>query len=111
MLERLVVNFWRVDDFCQAFLPQWEAYLIRNGTAPCWPKPGLCVSEIITILLILHGSQSRYLKSFYDGVVGEVLRCYFPGMPCYEQFVALQPSVLLPLLCFLLSRLGQRTSI
>jgi len=56
MLERLVENFCRVDDFCQAFLPQWEAYLIRNGSAPRGPKPGLCVSEIITILLVLHGS-------------------------------------------------------
>jgi len=34
MLERLVESFCVVDDFCKASLPQWEAYLIRNGTAP-----------------------------------------------------------------------------
>jgi len=111
MLERLVETFCAVDDFCKAFLPQWEAYLIRNGTAPRGPKPGLCVSEIITILLMLHGSGFKYLKSFYNGVTGEVLRRYFPGMPCYERFVALQQSVLIPLLCFLRSRLGHRTGI
>jgi hypothetical protein len=111
MLERLVENFCRVDDFCKAFLPQSEAYLIRNGTAPRGPKPGLCISEIITILLVLHGSQFKYLKSFYNGVVGDVLRRYFPGMPCYERFVALQQSVLIPLTYFLLSRLGHRTGI
>src|SRR5215467_6776445 len=111
MLERLVETFCAVDDFCKAFLPQWEAYLIRNGTAPRGPKPSLCVSEIITILLVLHGSQFKYLKSFYNGVMGEVLCRYFPGMPCYERFVALQPSVLIPLLCFLLSHLGQRTGL
>ena len=111
MLERLVETFCAVDDFCKAFLPQWEAYLLRNGTESRGPEPGLCVSEIITILLMLHGSRFKYLKSFYNGVVGEALRRYFPGMPCYERFVALQPSVLLPLLCFLLSRLGQRTGI
>ncbi len=111
MLERLVETFCAVDDFCKAFLPQWEAYLIRNGTAPRGPKPGLCVSEIITILLVLHSSQFKYLKSFYNGMVGDVLRRYFPKMPCYERFVALQPSVLIPLLCFLLSRLGRRTDI
>jgi len=60
---------------------------------------------------MLHGSGSKYLKSFYNGVVGEVLRRYFPGMPCYERFVTLQPNVLIPLLGFLLSRLGQRTGI
>jgi hypothetical protein len=32
-------------------------------------------------------------------------------MPCYERFVALQQGVLIPLLCFLLSRLGHRTGI
>jgi hypothetical protein len=32
-------------------------------------------------------------------------------MPCYERFVALQQSVLIPLLCFLCSRLGHRTGI
>jgi len=111
MLERLVEIFCAVDDFCKAFLPQWEAYLLGTGSAPRGPKSGLCVSEIITILLMLHGSGCKYLKSFYNGLVGEVLRHYFPGMPCYERFVTLQPSVLIPLLCFLCSRRGQPTGI
>jgi Transposase DDE domain len=92
-------------------LPHWEAYLLSNGSPPRGPKPGLCVSEIITILLMLHGSGAKYLKSFYNGVVGEILRRYFPKMPCYERFVTLQPNVLLPLLGFLLSRRGQPTGI
>ena len=77
MLERLVEIFCAVDDFCKAFLPQWEAYLIGSGTAPRGPEPSLSVSEIITILLMLHGAQFKYLKSFYNGVVGEVLRAIF----------------------------------
>src|SRR5689334_3220646 len=89
MLERLVETFCRVDDFCKAFLPRWEAYLLRNGTAPREPEPGICVSEIITILLVLHSLQFKYLKSLYNRVMGDVLRHYFPGMPCYEWFVAL----------------------
>jgi hypothetical protein len=111
MLERLVETFCAVDDFCKAFLPQWEAYLLRNGTAPRGPAPGLCVSEIITILLMLHGSGFKYLKNFYNGVTGDLLRRYFPAMPCYERFVVTQQSVLIPLLGFLRSRLGQRTGL
>ena len=111
MLERLVETCCAVDDFCKTFVPHWEAYLLRHGTAPRGPKPGLCVSEIITILLVLHGWGFKYLTSFYNGVTGGVLRRYFPAMPCYERFVALQPSVLIPLLCFLCSRLGQRTGL
>ena len=83
MLERLVETFCAVDDFRKAFLPQWEAYLLGHGSAPRGPKPGLSVSEIITILLMLHGSGCKYLKSFYNGVIGEILRRYFPGMPCH----------------------------
>src|SRR5215472_1624100 len=74
---------------------------------PRGPQPGLFVSEIITILLVLHSSRYKYLKSFYQGVMGDVLRQYFPGMPCYERFVTIQKSVFIPLLCLLLSRLGQ----
>src|SRR5215207_6809634 len=33
---------------------------------------------------------------------------YFAGMPCYEHFVALQKSVFVPLVFFLLSHLGTR---
>jgi hypothetical protein len=64
-------NLLRGGRFCKVFLPQWEAYLLSNGSAPRGPKPGLCVSEVITILLmLLHGSGSKYLKSFYNGVIG-----------------------------------------
>ena len=111
MLERLVEVFCEVDDFCQAFQPQWQTHQIDRSHKPRGPKPSLAASEIITLLLVLHSSGFKYLKHFYNSPMGEVLRRYFPQMPCYERFVALQPSVLIPLLCFLLSRLGQRTGI
>jgi hypothetical protein len=111
MLERLVETFCAVDDFCKAFLPQWEAYLISDGTSPRGPDPGLSVSEIITLLLVLHGSRFKYLKNFYNGVMGEVLRRYFPNMPCYERFVTIQKSVFIPVMFFLFSRMGQKTGI
>jgi hypothetical protein len=111
MLDRLVETFCAVDDFCQAFVPPWEAYLFRTGTAPHGPPPGLVVSEIITILLVLHSSRSNYLKSFYQGVMGEVRRQYFPGMPCDARGVTRPKSVFMPRRFFRLSRLGQRTGI
>src|SRR3954447_6282296 len=36
---------------------------------------------------------------------------YFPGMPCYEHFVALQKSAFVPLVVFLHSHLGTRTGL
>src|SRR4051812_44371055 len=55
MLDRIVEVFCEVDDFCQAFVPQWEASLLgTGGPAPRGPQPGLSPSEIITLLLVLH---------------------------------------------------------
>ena len=55
MLDRIVEVFCEVDDFCKAFLPQWEAFLIgTGGPAPRGPQPGLSPSEIITLLLVFH---------------------------------------------------------
>jgi hypothetical protein len=58
-----------------------------------------------------HSSGFKHLKSFYHGFAEPLLRGYFPGMPCYEHFVALQKSVFVPLVFFLLSHLGTRTGI
>src|SRR6187455_2938055 len=53
MLDRIVEVFCEVDDFCQAFLPQWEASLLGTGG----PQPGLSPSEIITLLLTVQASN------------------------------------------------------
>ena len=112
MLDRIVEVFCEVDDFCQAFVPQWEASLLGpGGPAPRGPQPGLSPSEIITLLLVLHSSGFKHLKSFYHGFAEPLLRGYFPGMPCYEHFVALQKSVFVPLVVFLHSHLGTRTGL
>ena len=96
MLDRIVEVFCEVDDFCQAFLPQWEVSLLGTGGS----APRMSTSEIITLLLIrLQASQE--LPSRLRRTAG-----YFPGMPCYEHFVALQKSVFVPLVLFLHSHLG-----
>src|SRR5687768_14297042 len=53
-----------------------------------------------------HSSGFKHLKSFYHGFAEPLLRGSFPGMPCYEHFVALQKSVFVPLVVFLHSHLG-----
>jgi hypothetical protein len=65
--------------------------------------------ESNTLLLVLHDSWFKYLRSFYNGVVGDVLRRYFPGMPCNERFITLQQNASIPLLGFPCSRLGHGT--
>src|ERR687897_273974 len=58
MLDRIVEVFCEVDDFCKAFVPQWEASLLgTGGPAPRGPQPGLSTSEIITLLLTVQVSS------------------------------------------------------
>src|SRR3954465_9383264 len=73
MLDRIVEVFCEVDDFCQAFVPQWEASLMgTGGPARRGPEPGMSPSEIITLLLVFHSSGFKYLESrLYPGQSGE----------------------------------------
>ena len=112
MLDRLVEIFCAMDDFCNAFFLQWEALQLSAGKA--WergPECGLSESEIMTIVVLYHGSRYRYFKSFYHGVVLAFLKQAFPGLPSYERFIALKPRIFVPLLMFFASRSGKRTGI
>jgi len=76
-----------------------------------WAGTGLSVSKIITLLRVLHSSRFKYLKNCYQGFAMPFLRQWFPGMPCYEQFVTVQERAFVPLMFFLLSRMGKKTGI
>ena len=107
MLDRIVEVFCEVDDFCQAFLPQWEASLLGpGGPAPRGPHVDQRDHHAAA-----HSSGFKHLKSFYHGFAEPLLRGYFPGLPCSEHFVALQKSVFVPLVFFLHSHLGTRTGL
>ena len=111
MLDRIVEVFCEVDDFCKAFVPQWEASLLgTGGPAPRGPHR-VPTSEIITLLLVLHSSGFKYLKSFYHGFAEPLLRGYFPGMPCYEHFVSPAEKCLRAAGVLPLSRMGTRTGL
>jgi hypothetical protein len=97
--------------FAKPWKRRGPAHLIGGGEQPRGPEPGLADSEIITLLLALHTSGYQHLKNFYNRPMGEILRRYFPALPCYERFVTLQKRVLVPLMFFMPSRLGKKTAI
>src|SRR4051812_3834005 len=61
--------------------------------------------------------SSRFCSQFRFQISQELLSRlrraagYFPGMPCYEHFVARQKSVFVPLVFFLISHLGKKTGL
>jgi hypothetical protein len=103
--------FCAVDDFCQAFEPFWHKHCLSSGTKQRNRARGLALSEIMTILIVFHQSHYRNFTSFYTEYVCVHLSSEFPTLVSYNRFVEFFPSVLLPLLVYLHSCLGQCTGV
>src|SRR3954468_13731038 len=75
MLDRIVEVFCEVDDFCQAFVPQWQASLwAPGGPAPRGPHVAQRDHHAAA-----HSSGFKYLKSFYHGFAEPLAP--FPACP------------------------------
>lgn len=85
----------------------YTAASYQIGSGKRGPHAGLCLSEIMTILIHLHQSHYRDFKAYYTNYVCEQLLGEFPGVVSYTCFVELMPSALAPMTLYLLSRLGQ----
>lgn len=98
--------FCCVDDFCQAFEPQWERQLLGNGLQRRKRSRSLCLSEIMTILIGFHQSCYRNFKTYYQEWVQRHFQPAFPGLVSYGRFVEWMPSALLPLCAYVRSCFG-----
>jgi len=106
----LLELFCSVDDFMISFAPQLQAIQLAAGKQR--ERGGqLCPSEVMTILIHFHQSHYRTFKAYYTEHVQVHLTSDFPHLVSYQRFVALMPSVLVPLLAYLQSRYGACTGI
>src|SRR5881394_694589 len=71
----------------------------------------LCSSEVMTILILFHQSHYRTFKAYYTEYVHRHLRSEFPTLVSYGRFVELMPTVLVPLVAYLHTQLGQCSGI
>ena len=102
--------FCDVDDFMLRFAPQLKTMQLAAGKQR--ERAGqLCASEVMTILIHFHQSHYRTFKAYYTEHVQVHLSSDFPHLVSYQRFVALMPSVLVPLLAYLHSRYGACTGI
>lgn len=102
--------FCAVDDFLISFAPQLKASQLAAGKQRA--RAGqLYPSEIMTILIHFHQSHYRTFKAYYTEYVQVHLSSEFPRLVSYQRFVALIPSVLIPLLAYLQSCYGACTGI
>lgn len=100
-----------VDDFCQQFLPVWEAQLLESGEKQRRRLSRLSTSEVMTILILFHQYRFRDFKTFYLYYVRRHLKQAFPDLVSYTRMLTLLQSVLVPLCAYLTQRYGKPTGI
>lgn len=101
--------FCDIDDFCLLFEPCWQARLL--DTRQRHRASTLCLSEVMTIIVLFHSSGYRNFKTFYTSHVLKHMAGTFPRLVSYNRFVELMPSALVPLCAYLQSRKGDCSGI
>ncbi len=102
----LLELFCAVDDFWQAFAPEWHQKLLASGQRQRIRARDLSESEMMTIVIHFHQARYRDFKTYYTQYVQVFRRREFPKLISYGQFVQLLPSILEPLCVFLQTRCG-----
>lgn len=107
----LTLLFCNVDDFYKEFFLSEPTNKVEDGKHHRNRNKRLSPSEIMTILIYFHASGYRNFKHFYINHVLENLNPMFPGLLSYNRFVAITPTVLLPMCSYLFSRFDEQTGI
>jgi len=102
--------FCDIDDFCLLFEPLWKQRLLASGRRRDRAS-ALCLSEIMTIIVLFHSSAYRNFKAYYTEHVMKNLPWAFPRLVSYSRFVELMSAALVPLCGYLQTRKGQCSGI
>jgi len=110
-MDNLIELFCSVDDFCQSFTQAWYKQLIQAGEKRRHRATQLTLAEMMSLIIYFHQSHYRDFKNYYTVYVINHLRAKFPHLISYARFVALMPSILVPLTAYLNSRKDKVTGI
>lgn len=102
----ILTVFCALDDFSQQYEAEIREKLLTSGERQRFKSPSLCVSEVMTIIVMFHASSYRNFKAYYREQVIKYQFKDFPKLVSYNRFVELQQKALLPLCQFLLSNKG-----
>jgi len=72
--------FCDIDDFCQFFEPLWKRRLLSSGYRQRDRAPRLCLSKVMTIIVMFHSPSYRNFKA--GGI--------FNGLARYRTFFRLE---------------------
>jgi hypothetical protein len=103
--------FCKYDDFCHEFEDEWNKILLSANVNSRNRQGNLSLSERMTIITLFHRSNYRTFKHFYNSYVLKHYKKDFPRLISYERFVALIPSMLIPMTLFIYTQRGKCTGI
>lgn len=98
--------FCDVDDFCGQFAQIWHQHLLAAQPKLQNRKFGLCLSEVMTIVIQFHISGYRTFKAYYIDQILTHQRAEFSGLVSYNRFVELLPQIFVPLCVYFKARFG-----
>ena len=103
MNNNITEIFCLVDDFCKEFDKAKEGHVLVQKTSIKKRNRAFKMSdsEVITIMILFHSGQFRYLKHFYINYVQKHLCKDFPETVSYNRFVELQNKAVMPMVVFL----------
>ncbi len=96
--DKITEIFYAVDEFSKKFEETLASYRIGNLPKK---KPKMCMSEVMTIMIIFHGMQHKNIKHFYVNYVQIHMKNLFPETVSYNRFVELMRGANLSLTLFL----------
>jgi hypothetical protein len=103
---KLTQLFCDVDDFCQAFILEWQTNQLTNGEKKRNRPHRMSFSEMITLLLYYHQFGYRTFKRFYQNYVQKYWLSAFHNLLSYNRFIELISQIAGPLAAFMKSRCG-----
>ncbi len=101
--------FCDIDDFCLLFEPLWKRQLLETRQRD--RASALCLSEVMTIIVLFHASSYRNFKAYYTEYVLKHMGWAFPRLTSYNRFVELMQGALVSLCGYLQRRKGQCSGI
>lgn len=110
-MYKLIELFCVVDDFCNAFMPEYESYLLEAQEKIRDKKLKMSMSEIMTIIIYFHQSHYRDFKTYYQRYLQGYLKPYFPKLLSYNRFVEVMKTAILPLIFFIHFQAKTKTGI
>ena len=109
---KIIEIFYDCDEFCKKFNIEFNKLLLSSKSIKSVNRPSLSESEIITILIFYHLSGMKCFQYYYEDIILDRLKEYFPKAVSYNRFIELIPRVFIHIMMFINSkRIGKETGI